>query len=123
MQELEIWDDTPEELYPDRWTLDDCFMPDRFCGGTELGMARLHLAGSPVDMPRAKTVDLVPYGAKVLAKRTRGLLSLSREYFEGVKNPLHADTSRNWFGMSTADRKYLLAFEKRTGYFSNEVNP
>ena len=123
MQELEAWGDAPEDLYADRWTLAECFEWQRFANGPELGMARLHLAGSPVDLPRAKTVDLAPYGAKVLAKRTRPLLSLSREYFEGVKNPLHEPTTRNWFGMSAADRKYLLAFEKRTGYFSNKVNP
>lgn len=102
-----------------RWSLDDCFMPGRFCGGNELGMARLHLAGSPVDFQRAKLSDAVPFSLKTLARKTRPLLNLSREYNEGVKNPLQADTSRNWFGLSIAERKHLVAYEQRTRYFVN----
>lgn len=118
MQELEAWDDA---IAPDHTETRRLFA-GRIKAST-VPYWQVAFWYAPADMPRAKLRDVVPYSAKVLAKKTRPMLSLSREYHEGVKNPLHAETGRNWFGMSPTERKYLLAFERRTGYFSNEVNP
>jgi len=100
----------------ERWSLEKCekYKPEKPWSFMD------SYAHTPVDRPRLNLREAVPYNQKTLDRMTEKLLSRSPEFKSpNTRNPLHAPTSRTWFGMSAKDQRYLLSWEKRTGYFVN----